>query len=222
MNPNHAECVAIPSHNHIVQVCQNVASQAEILTRYIKEGLLNNEGIIVIARPSLRKKVLSKLDALGFDNQTVKNQGQVRFFDAEFLLSSILIDGTIEEQAFRNLVEIPVQVAQSKFGKVRAFGEMVDILWQRDLQDMAIQLEDLWEDLCTNQGLRFLCTYLLDNLDPNDYDSALEKIYKHHKYLMPDLFYSELGEALHDTFGEAWNRVMSKLAENQQVLQTSY
>ena len=222
MNPNHVECVAIPSHNHIVQVCQNVTSQAEILTRYIKEGLLNNEGIIVIARPSLRKTVLSKLDALGFDNQTVKNQGQVRFFDAEFLLSSILIDGTIEEQAFRNLIGIPVQVAQSKFGKVRAFGEMVDILWQRNLQDMAIQLEDLWEDLCTNQGLRFLCTYLLDNLDPNDYDSALEKIYKHHKYLMPDLLYSELGEALHDTFGEAWNRVMSKLAENQQVLQTSY
>lgn len=222
MNTKHAECVEMPTHNHIVQVCKNVTSQAEILTRYIKEGLLNNEGIIVIARPSLRKTVLSKLDALGFDNQTVKNQGQVRFFDAEFLLSNILIDGTIEEQAFRNLVGIPVQFAQSKFGKVRAFGEMVDILWQRDLQDMAIQLEDLWEDLCANQSLRFLCTYLLDNLDPNDYDHALEKIYKHHKYLMPDLFYSELGESLHDAFGEAWNRVMNKLSENQQVLQTSY
>ncbi len=221
MNTNQAECVAMPTYNHMVQVCQNVTSQAEILTRYIKEGLLNNEGVIVIARPSLRRTVLSKLDALGFDSQTIKNQGQVRFFDAEFLLSNILIDGVIEEQAFQKLVGIPIQAAQSKFGKVRAFGEMVDILWQRDLQDMAMQLEDLWEDLCTKQGLVFLCTYLLDNLDPNDYDNALEKIYKHHTHLVPDLFNPELGETIQEAFGEAWNRVMDKLAKNQQIPQGS-
>ena len=211
-----------PPLNHIVKVCLNATSQAEILTQYIKEGLLNDEGIIVIARPSLRKTVLSKLDTLGFDSQTIKNQGQVRFFDAEFLLSTILIDGVIKEQAFQKLVGIPIQAAQSKFGKVRAFGEMEDILWQRDLQDTAMQLEDLWEDLCTKQGLLFLCTYLLDNLDPNDYDNALEKIYKHHTYLMPDLFNPELGEAIQDAFGAAWKRVMDKLAKNNQIPQASF
>jgi hypothetical protein len=221
MNTNHAECVVMPMHNHIVRICRNITGQAEILTSYIKEGLLNNEGVIVIARPSLRKIVLSKLDALGFDSQLIKNQGQVRFFDAEFLLSNILIDGVIEEQAFRNLVEIPIQTTQSKFGKIRAFGEMVDILWQRDLQDMATQLEDLWEDLCAKQNLNFLCTYLLDNLDPNDYDSALEKIYKHHTYLGADSFNPDLGEALQDAFGAAWNRVIDRLTKNHQIPQAS-
>jgi len=154
---------------------------------------------------------------LGFDTQAIKDQGQVRFFDAEFLLSNILIDGVIEEQAFRNLVGIPIQAAQSKFSKVRAFGEMVDILWQRDLQDTAIQLENLWEDLCSKQSLNLLCTYLLDNLDPNDYDSALEKIYKHHTYLGSDFFYPDLGETLQDAFGAAWNRVIDKLTKNHQI-----
>jgi hypothetical protein len=212
-----SECVTVPVHNHMVRICPNTTSQAEVLTRYIKDGLLNNEGIIIIARPPLRRAVLSKLEVLGFDSQAIKNQGQVRFFDAEFLLSNILIDGIIEEQAFRKFIGIPIQATQSKFGKVRAFGEMVDILWQRDLQNMAIQLENLWEDLCAKQGLIFLCTYLLDNLDPNDYDSALEKIYKHHKHLALDLFSPELGEAIQDALGEAWNRVLDKLAKTNQA-----
>ncbi len=221
MNTNQADSVAKPSYLHIIRICPNIMRQAEILTSYINEGLLNNEGVIVVARPSLRKIVLSKLDGLGFDSQAIRNQGQVKFFDAEFLLTNILIDGVIEEQPFLNLIGIPVEDAQSKFGKVRAFGEMVDILWQRDHHDMAMQLEDLWEDLCAKQNLQFLCTYLLDNFDPYNYDSALEKIYKHPKYLESNLFNVELDETFHDAFVAAWNRVTGKLTKNYQIPQTS-
>ena len=67
--------------NHIVQVCQNETSQAEAVTHYIKEGLLNDEAVIVFARPAQRQAVISKMDGLGLDVQNFKSQGQIKFFD---------------------------------------------------------------------------------------------------------------------------------------------
>src|SRR5215216_613495 len=116
--------------NHIVQICQDATSQADLLTQYVMEGLANSEGVVIIARPALRKAVISKMDALDLDVLTFKSQGQIKFFDAEFLLSGFLIDGVLDEQAFQQFVASPVLTTQLKFGKVRAFGELVDVLWK--------------------------------------------------------------------------------------------
>ena len=70
--------------NHIVQVCQNEISQVETVTQFVKEGLENDEGVVIIARPALRKAVISKMDALGLDVHAFKSQGQIKFFDADF------------------------------------------------------------------------------------------------------------------------------------------
>lgn len=207
--------------SHIVQVCQNKASQVEVVTRYIKAGLLNGEAVIIIARPALRKAVITKMDALGLDVQTFKSQGQITFFDAEFLLSSFLIDGVLEEQAFQEFIGFPIQVAQLKFGKVRTFGEMVDVLWKAGQCDTAMQLEDLWNNLSKKQEFSFLCTYFLDSLNPDVYDDSLERICNHHTHPIPwengDLFEPTVDGAMLDVFGTAWNRVMDKLAEAKKI-----
>lgn len=208
--------------NHRVQVCQNDISQAEAVTHYIQEGLLNNEAVIVFARPALRRAVMSKMDGLGLDVQTFKSQGQIKFFDAEFLLSSFLIEGELEDSAFQEFIGLPIQAAQLKFGKVRAFGEMVNVLWKRGQYDTAMQLEDFWNDLSKKLEFSLLCSYSMDNLDPNAYDDSLELICKCHKHLVPveegDLSESTADDgAMLDVFGAAWNRVMGKLAESKKI-----
>lgn len=119
------------AESHIVQVCQNETFRENIVTNYTKDGLLNDEAVIVVAGPTLRKAVISKLDAQNFDVQNLKNQGQIKFLDAEFLLSSFLIDGVLEEQSFQQSIETPIQAARAEYGKVRIFGEMVDVLWKK-------------------------------------------------------------------------------------------
>ena len=133
--------------SQIVQACQNVAAQAEIITQYIKEGLQNDEAVIVIAKPAVRKAVTFELNELGLDVQAIKNQGQIKFFDAEFLLLGFMNEGAIEEQAFQEFVGTPIQTAQLKFGKVRVFSEMVDLLWKNGQHSAALQLENLWSKL---------------------------------------------------------------------------
>ncbi len=219
MDINRAEPIINTVRNHIVQVCQNETSQAEILTHYIKEGLLNNAAIVIIARPALRKNVLSKLEALGINVQTFKNQDQIKIFDAEFLLSTILMDEVIDEHSFQKSIGMPIQVAQSKYSKVFAFGDMVDILWQRGLHNTAMQLEGLWNNLSEKQELTLLCTYLLDNLDSANYDNALERICKCHTQWLPiNLFNPVVGsEKMLEMFGAAWNSVMGELTETKNI-----
>lgn len=207
--------------SHYVQICPDEASQVEVLTRYISDGILNDEAVIAIAKTALRKAVLARLYTLGFDLQALKNKDQVKFFDAEFLLSDLLLDGVLEEQAFQVFVVLPIQEAKLKYRKVRAFGEMVDILWQNGQHNSAIQLEELWNDLCKKEELKLLCTYFLTSLDENSYDHALEHICKCHTHVVPmdDMVVnSNLGLELTDKFKTAWNLVMAKLDRSRQTI----
>ena len=188
------------------------------LTQYVKEGLVNGEGIVIIARPVLRKAVISKMDASGLDVQALKSECQIKFFDADFLLSGFLIDGVLDEQGFQQFVASPVLAMQLKFGKVRAFGEMVDVLWKNDQQDLAIELEGWWDELCNKHELMFLCTYLLDSLDPNSYDNSLERICKCHTHLLPiNSFNPVVGGAMLELFGAAWSNVVNKIKESNNI-----
>lgn len=208
MNTSNASYIAISTPNHVVKVCKNFSSQVDALTNYVHEGIQKKEGIIVIAKPALRKAVFSRLEGLGFNNEMLKVQGQVKYFDAEFLLSNLCIDGVIEDETFYKILGPSIQAVQSKFSQVRVFGEMVDILWQSDLKNMAIKLEGLWDSLCKKQELMFMCTYLLDSLSPSNYENALELIYKYHPTIMPSSFEPEPGEIKQGALVEAWNRAL--------------
>lgn len=223
MGTNRTWHLTNPVGSHIVQVCQNKTSQAEAVTHYIKEGLLNDEAVVVFAGTVLRKAVRSKMDALGFDVQAFKNNHQIQFFDAEFLLSTFLVDGVLEEQAFQESIGFPIQAAQLQYGKVRAIGGMMDVLWKKGQYDTAMQLEDLWNDLSQKQEFSLLCSYSLDSLDPNAYDESLEWICKCHKHLTPvknyDLSETAVDETMLDVFGAAWNRVVGRLSGIQNSVQ---
>ena len=210
--------LAIPSH--IVQVCQNVTAQAEAVTHYINEGLMNGEAVIVIARPVLRKAVILRMEALGLDMQAIRNEGQIKFLDAEFLLFGFLIDGELNGRSFHKLIGTPIQALQLKYGKVRAFGEMVDVLWKDGLQDTALQLEHLWNNLSQEQGFPLLCTYLVDSLDANTYEYSLERICKCHSHLEPAEKYDlskSTDEGVLNVFEAAWNCMLDKLAESNEI-----
>lgn len=42
---------------------------------------------------------------------------------------------------------------------MRAFGEMVALLWERGDQAATVRLEHLWNDFCRMQTLLLLCAY---------------------------------------------------------------
>ncbi|WP_172592465.1 MEDS domain-containing protein [Nitrosomonas supralitoralis] len=212
------EILSTPTEgSHIVKVCQNAATKAEAVAYFIEKGLSNEEAVIIIARYALRRDVKVILQERDWDIDLLKTEGKIIFLDAEFLLSNLLVNNEIDAKAFKEFVRIPIHATKIKHGKVRAFGEMVDILWQQNLQDKAIELEGLWNDLLHSHEFSLLCTYSLDNLDPDNYDQALDSICRVHTHHITSKKYhlieSDGGAEMSDLFGAAWKRVMKNITE---------
>ncbi|TXI20565.1 MAG: hypothetical protein E6Q62_01195 [Nitrosomonas sp.] len=212
---------------HIVQVCGDDTCQVEALSNYIQDGLLNEEAVVVFAKPALRKHVISHLSALNFDVQALKDKGQVKFFDAEFMISSLLIDETIDQQAFYELVESQIETLHSKCGKIRVFGGMVATLWNTGRYEAAMQLEELWIGLTQKYDFSLLCSYSLGNFDPANYEETLQRIFNCHNYLTPVEVddssdnSGSVGEAVMDVLTLAWNRAAKEVNKAKQNLNQS-
>jgi hypothetical protein len=71
-------------------------------------------------------------------------------------------DGDAFESTIGRLVEDAACGLPSS-SLVRAYGEMVDVLWKDGRCDAAIRLEMLWNRLAARCGLTLLCGYAMDN-----------------------------------------------------------
>ncbi|MER2513909.1 MAG: MEDS domain-containing protein [Nitrosomonas ureae] len=202
------------SGNHIVKVCRDQGVKVNSVAQYVVKGLSNGEAVAIIARPSLRKALMDFFVTQGLDVQSFKDQGKIKFLDAEFLLSSLWMDDGIDAEAFEKFVSDPLGVMKLKYDKIRIFGEMVDVLWQKGAYDEAMQLEDRWNDLFKKIEFSLLCTYSFSHLDPSTYDEALERICRCHTHHIPlevsDLSISSEANELLDSFGLAWKRIIEK------------
>lgn len=202
------------SGNHIVKVCRDQVVKVNSVAQYAAQGLSSGEAVAIIAKPSLRKALVNFLVTQGFDVQSFKDQGQIKFLDAEFLLSSLWIDDGIDAEAFEKFVSDPLRIMKLKYDKIRIFGEMVDLLWQKEAYDEAMQLENRWNDLFKKIEFSLLCTYSFSHLNPNTYDEALERICRCHTHHIPleasDLSMPPDANELLDSFGLAWKRIIEK------------
>ena len=205
-----------PSDNHTVQICLTENSQVDLVTRYIKDGLLVGEAVFIISKSRLRKILKLKIKALSFDGQPFQDLNQLRFFDAKMLLAYLRTDEGLEEAAFQEYVVDPIKDAQSEYKRVRALGEVCDVLWEQKQYHILVQLISYYKKHLTHiQELSLLHTYSFDQLDLDSYDGALEHICKCHSHLAPQQDDSSTKKSADEgrlnAFDAAWNRVINKL-----------
>ena len=70
-----------------------------------------------------------------------------------------MIDGRPDRARFADLVGTAVARAQDGHPRVRAFGEMVGLLWSDGKHEAAIALEELWNELLGHQPFALMCSY---------------------------------------------------------------
>jgi hypothetical protein len=116
--------------------------------------------------------------------------------DAEQTLGKFTQEGTPNWQRFHALVGGAIAEMRLQYPNVRAYGEMVDLLWQRGDRDAAIRLEEFWNDLAKLQTFSLLCAYYMDNLDACAYTGPLECVCKVHTHLIPTRDYGRFDQAV--------------------------
>jgi hypothetical protein len=206
--------VAQPGANdHLVQVYSDPAFLAEAVTQYLATGLRQGEAAIVIARPENRQRFA---EILARDH--LHPLPSLRMLDADETLDSFMVNGMPEWTAFHRACGGAIAEMRLQYPTVRAYGEMVDILWQRGERHAAIRLEEFWNELGRLQTFSLYCAYRMDALNSDSYGGALESVCRCHTHLIPARDYTRFNEAVNEAvkgiLDQPLAQMLLKLAAN--------
>jgi len=182
--------------DHFVQIYQDEAFLCEAVAQYTGSGLRRGEGAVVIATPSHRAAFVQRLQGNGVAAEAAVQRGQLLLLDAGETLASFTPAGLPDWQTFHSLIGGVIARLRLEYPAVRAYGEMVDLLWRRGEREAALRLEEFWCDLAGLQTFSLLCSYCMDNLDPAAYRGPLDCICKGHSQLIPARDYKRFNEAV--------------------------
>jgi hypothetical protein len=160
-----SETSRIHSHHHAVQFYGNDAELFKTVGVFLSEGLVSGQPAVVIATEPHRKDIEAALEARFIDVARARRLGDLVLLDAEETLATFMVDGVPTAAVFKKVVGDVIQ--QTLRGRertpVRAYGEMVDVLWKQGKTDAAVRLEVLWNDLASTHVFSLLCGYAIGN-----------------------------------------------------------
>lgn len=129
------------------------------LEGFVAGGIQAGDSVVVIATPPHLASLTTRLLARNIDIEAAAKDDQYLALDAEETLSKLMVMGWPDEDFFKTLVTNLLQRAKGENRRVRAFGEMVALLWTRGNTGATVQLEHLRHGLCQEQPLSLFCAY---------------------------------------------------------------
>ena len=142
---------------HFVQFYDREEFLFEVVATFIAEGLIEREPVVVIATEEHRRGFIERLAAKGFDAD------RVTFLDARKTIEQFMNGAMPDENRFMTVIGGVLEEATGGASRIRAYGEMVDLLWRDENPEAAIRLEELWNDLGTLYPFTLLCAYPIGN-----------------------------------------------------------
>jgi hypothetical protein len=149
----------IAPSEHIAQFYEDDGVLLDTLLGFIGSGLKTGESAIVIATSEHLKLLEDGLEASGVDVATARSNDQYITLEAEEALARFMAKQWPDDKLFNDLVTELITRARAKGRRVRAFGEMVALLWARGDQAATIRLEYLWHQICQSQNFSLFCAY---------------------------------------------------------------
>lgn len=197
--------------DHIAQLYKDPAFLVEAVGHFVVSGLGRGEGVVLVMRQENWALLERRLQAAGADPAGARARGQLWQYEAGETLAALMKGGMPDAEAFRDVVGGAVTQARRNYPVVRAFGEMVDILWQRGHRVGAQHLEELWNDFIRSRGISLLCAYSMDPLHQDAYGGPIENVCKAHTHLIPAPHYREFDAAVSRASQEVLDRQLANM-----------
>ena len=175
--------------SHAVHFYERDVDLAERVVAFIGEALLAGEAAVIVASEAHREEFVRRLRAMNIDVEAERAAGKLAVFDAAGTLAQLMVDGVPNPQLFRLIVGGVIGAACSRGPRqmpVRAYGEMVDILWRAGKREAAIALEELWNDLAKDYRFDLLCGYGIDAFSEASAGGALPAVCDRHTRVSVD------------------------------------
>jgi KaiC/GvpD/RAD55 family RecA-like ATPase len=181
-------------HDHVVQFYEDERFLADRVAAFLAAGLREGQPAIVIATESHRRAFLRNLKKQQVvDVEQATLSGQLTCLDARETLQGFMVDGVPDAAlAKRQLGEVLERIQAANPGKrMRAYGEMVDLLWRDNNAQAAIQLEELWNELTGTYRFSLMCAYDLTTFSRSTSGMGVRDVCDVHTHALPAESYDD-------------------------------
>ena len=172
--------VRLRAGDHVVQCYDADDELVGVVVGYLAAALRDGDSVIVIATPSHRAAFEATLASAGIDTASVQHDARLVLVDAAQLLSRFMTGDTPDPEAFDLVVGELVRQVGARGRPVRAYGEMVALLWANGNASGATDLEQHWNTLGATTPFSLFCAYPTRLVGTIDDAESLEELCKLH------------------------------------------
>lgn len=177
---------------HFVQFYEADGFLLNSLSGFIGTAINSGDGALVVATGAHRDALDEVLCANGLDLISARRRGQYLSLDAAETLSKFMVDGSPEPNRFNKVIGNVIESVTDGRNCVRAFGEMVALLWADGNYAAAIRLEELWNDLQKNYSFSLFCAYPMNGFTGEKFVEPLTGVCTAHSRVIPAESYAHL------------------------------
>ncbi len=142
---------------HVVHFYDHDEELAAGVAPYVVEAIQAGGTAIVIATEAHRQAFTAHLEEGGL--KPWPTSASLVMLDAREAADALLFDGRIAPHRFDKLIGDLVRDSAGRGGPLRAYGEIVAVLWADGHVRAALELEELWNDLGREVDFSLYCAY---------------------------------------------------------------
>ena len=165
---------------HVVQFYGRDEELAERVAGYLLGALTGGGAAVVIATAAHRGEFEARLRRAGVDLDEAAGRHAYLVLDAEQLVRQFTAGDQLDGAGFRREVGAVIQDAGAGGRPVRAYAEMVAMLWDAGLVNAAVQLETRWNELGREYAFSLFCGYPARALSQGDRPDAFAEVCRLH------------------------------------------
>lgn len=144
---------------HVMEIYAEEGPFIESLANFVEEGFARGDAVVVIATAAHLSSLGMVLAGRNAPVERMLASGVYVPLDAACTLSRFMVDGWPDDAAFFGTIADILEPHRASGRRVRAYGEMVALLWEQGHHGSTVRLEHLWEEVCNEQGLALFCAY---------------------------------------------------------------
>jgi signal transduction histidine kinase len=181
-------------HTHAVQFYETEPFLVRTVREFLTAGLDAGDRIVVIATKEHGDGFMSELDPKRVGGALAA--GQLMLLDAKETLSKFMIGDMPDPDLFRDLMDRVFSKLQAGNDKVRvrAYGEMVDVLWRDGNSRAAIRLEELWNEAGEAHSFSLLCAYVMGNFYKEGDAAKFMEVCRTHSHVIPSEGFTDIDD----------------------------
>lgn len=189
-----ADWTEMSETEHFVQFYEADGFLLNSLSGFVGSAINSGDAAVVVATKEHRDGLDELLRANGLDLTRAVASGKYVSLDAAETLSRFMVDGYPENGRFNEVLGGILASVTDGRSRVRAFGEMVALLWAEGNYSAAIRLEELWNDLQNSYSFSLFCAYPMQGFHGEKFDGPHDGVCGVHSRVLPAESYAGLAD----------------------------